>query len=231
MPNKNIHTIFIIASGLFFGWLQSCAHSRFVEPLDKGELSVGGDFGGPIIDYSGTPIPIPLTSVEVGYGVDTHLTAYGGLHTTALIFNNFQMDAGVTYQFIEQNKYVPNVSVSPGFNYVHDFNDKINKFWPVLDVNAFWNYGQRKNYFYLGFNNMFELSKTMANGQEQIQPWVWSPQIGHTLKSKSEHWQFTSEIKFLAPNQSNAYAFVPYTSLTGSHGATGVYLGLRYIFK
>lgn len=210
-------------------WLvQSCAPSRFVEPLQKKELSIGGCLGGPVIDFGG-PIPMPLTSIEVGYGLDTHLTAFGGLHSTAAFFGNLQMDLGVSYQFLEQKKYIPNLSVSPSVNFVYDFGDKTGKLWPILDVNAFWNYGQRRNYFYLGVNNYFELSGTMANDQPQKTHWLFNPQIGHITKGKQENWQLTTEIKFLGPNLDNSKAFIPYKSLTGTHGATGFFIGCRWI--
>lgn len=209
----------------------SCVSSRFIEPLDKNKLAIGGNFGGPLIDFGGLTIPVPLTAIEVGYGLDTNLTIHGGLHTTAFFFGNLQLDAGVTYKFLNQNKYIPNLSVNPGFNFVYSPSYKAMKFWPTIDLNAYWNYGKRRNYFYTGFNNMFELSKTMANDQPQKQRWLFNPQIGHVLKSKKGSLQFTTEFKFLALNQDNSYSFIPYNSSTGSHGATGVYLGLRYIFK
>ena len=212
--------------------LGACAPARFVEPLDKGELSVGANFGGPIIDFAGAPIPVPLTAIEAGYGIDTNLTVHGGLHTTAAIFGNFQMDAGVTYQFLEQNRYIPNVSVNPGFNLVVDLanvdrEDVRTKFWPTLDLNAFWNYGERRNYAYIGVNNYFELTSMMANEQVQANNWIFSPQIGHVVKGKSNKWQLITEIKFLAPYRKNTYSFIPYKSLLGANGATGVFIGYR----
>ena len=199
-----VYKILVICAVVF---IASCAPSRFVEPLNKKELAVGGSFGGPLLNFGGKPIPIPLSSIEVGYGLDSNLTVHGGLHTTALIFNNFQFDAGVTYKFLNQKKYIPNVSVNPGFNFVFDINDKVSKLWPTLDLNAYW------------------------NDQPQKQRWVFNPQIGHVMKSKKGNFQFTTEIKFLGLNQKNTYSFVPYNSFTGSNGATGIYLGLRYIFK
>ena len=42
---------------------------------------------------------MPLTSVEVGYGLDTNLTVFGALHTTAAYFGNLQLDAGFRTNF------------------------------------------------------------------------------------------------------------------------------------
>ncbi len=214
---------------LLFLTLYACAPSRFVEPLDKNEISIGGSFGGPVIGFDAAVSPMPITSLEVGYGVDTNLTAFAAVHTTAAIFGNLQMDVGVTYQFLAQKKYIPNLSVSPSVNFVYDFLDKSGKIWPVLDANAFWNYGQRQNYFYLGVNNYFELSKIMANDQPQNTNWLFNPQIGHIIKGKQGHWQLTTEIKFLGPNLDNSTAFVPYKSLLGKNGATGFFVGYRLL--
>ena len=221
-----LYQVFLVV--LLFG---SCAQTRFVEPLDKGQLSVGGNFGGPLIAFDPLIIPIPLLAAEVGYGIDTNFTIHGGLNLTSLYFNNLHLDAGITFKFVEQKKFIPNISVTPSFNFVYDLNDHIAKFWPVLDLNAYWNYGKRKNYFYAGFNNYFELSKTMANDQPQAHHWLFSPQIGHIIKSKNQFFQFTTEIKFLGINLDNTTAFIPYKSFTGPVGATGIYLGFRWFIN
>ncbi len=107
--------IFYFISLLFFA---GCAPVRFVEPLDKGQLSVGANLGGPLIEYAPAVIPLPLVAAEVGYGIDTNFTVHGGLNITSMMFGNFHLDAGITYKFLDQKKYIPNVSVSPSFQFV-----------------------------------------------------------------------------------------------------------------
>ncbi len=220
--------IFISLLGLLY--FSACAPSRFVEPLKKKQLAVGANLGGPVIDFTKKPIPVPLSAIAIGYGLDTNLTIHGGVHTTALMFGNLQVDAGVTYKFLNQNGFVPNLSASPSLNYIQSFSEGVFKLWPQLDLNAYWNYGKKNNYFYAGFNNMFELSKTMALNQPQKQRWLFNPQIGHVLKGKNQHFQFVTEFKFLVLNQENTYSFVPWKSVFGKYGATGFYLGFRYLF-
>ena len=87
----------------FISLVISCAPARFVEPLQKKELAIGGNFGGPVISQ-GLTIPIPLSAIEVGYGLDTNFTIHGGIHTTAMLFGNLQMDAGLTYKLLNQKK-------------------------------------------------------------------------------------------------------------------------------
>ncbi len=218
---------FIPILSIFLFFFGSCAPSRFVEPLKKKELSVGASFGGPALDY-GVPVPLPLTSIEIGYGIDTNLTVFGAIHTSAILFGNMQLDAGVTYRILKQKKYIPNISISPSFNFIHNLSKGSTKFWPILDLNSYWNYGQRNNYFYIGVNNYFELSKTMALDQPQSRNWLVNPQIGHVIKGKRENWQFTTEFKLLGPNIDNSYAFIPYASF-GKKGAMGIFLGYRWI--
>jgi hypothetical protein len=222
---KQVGILFII--GLL---ISACAPSRFVEPLQKKQIALGGSFGGPFIDFGGKPIPVPLSSIEAGYGLDSNITVFLGLHTTSLMFNNLHFDGGFTYKFLNQVAYKPNLSITPGFNLVKDLNDPVFKFWPTLDINAYWNYGGRQNYFYAGLNNMFELSKTMALKQPQKQRWLYNPQIGHVIKGKTGKYQFTTEVKLLGINQENTYSFVPWQSVLGKYGTTGFYLGFRYIF-
>ncbi|UKN01958.1 hypothetical protein K6119_00320 [Paracrocinitomix mangrovi] len=209
-------------------FIAGCAPSRFVEPLNKGELSVGGNFGGPCIEFGGAPIPIPMTAIEVGYGVDSTFTVYGGWHTTAAFFGNLQFDIGGTWQFLQQKKYVPNLSASMAANFIYSFEEQEGRMWPVLDVNAFWNYGKRNNYWYVGFNNYFETMRYMEHNVDQKYHWLFAPQLGHVVKGKKHPWRFTTEVKFLAPWIDNTYAFVPYKSLFGKWGSTGVYLGFSY---
>ena len=201
--------------------LASCGPSKFVEPIAHKQLSIGGHFGGPALDY-GAPLPLPITALELGYGLDTNITVFGSLHTTSMFFGNIQTDFGATFKLLNQNKFSPNVSISPGFNFIYSFSGKTAKFWPTLDANAYWNYGKNKSYIYCGFNNYFELSKTMANDQAQASHWLFNPH---------GHGQFTAEIKWLGPNHINNYAFIPYYTAQGSNGALGIYLGYRWLFK
>jgi hypothetical protein len=213
--------------GLFL--VASCAPARFVEPLDKGEWSVGANLGGPVLDFGGAPIPVPLSAVEVGYGLDSSLTVHGALHATSMLFGNGQLDLGVTYKFVNQNKWIPNVSVSPGVNVIYSPSAKTGKLWPMLDLNAYWNYGKRTNYIYLGVNNYFELSRTMANNQPQNHNWLFSPQLGHILKGKKDKWEMITEFKYIGPNISSEYSFIPYQGIV-NQGAIGFYLGVRRKF-
>jgi hypothetical protein len=212
---------------LVFGIL-SCAPSRFVEPLDKGQHAVAFDVGGPLIEYGGAIIPTPISTISYGYGLDSNKTIYGGFHTTSLLFGNFQIDGGATFKLIDQSGIQPNFSISPAFTFVTRPGEDATNFWPHLDLNAYWNYGKRKNYFYLGATNWFEPQAKRAHEETTLKRFLFNPQVGHTVKLGN--WQLQTELKFLGISESNAFVFVPYKSLLGSRGATGVYINLIKTF-
>lgn len=218
MNNRQIITVLLGA----FLLLQACAPSRFVKPLAEDEKALSFGFGGPFVDYDGTNIPLPLTSIALGYGLDSNLTLFGGLHTTALLFGNLQLDLGASYGILEQDKYIPGISISPVINIIIDLNDRANRLWPQADLNFYWTRTEKEHCLYVGASNWFELRKTRSNDQEQIQRWLFNPHLGYTHKLKNM--DLNIEFKFLAPGADNRYAFVPYKSLLGTRGATGLYI-------
>jgi hypothetical protein len=74
MKAKNFPVI-IYGLLLFIFGAQSCAPSRIVKPLEKGEQSLTANLGGPLIKFGSAPIPIPLTSVMYARGISNKTTA------------------------------------------------------------------------------------------------------------------------------------------------------------
>ena len=64
--------------------ISSCAPSRFVEPLKKGQHAVALDVGGPLIEFGGLIIPTPLSSISYGYGIDSTKTVLRKFHLKLL---------------------------------------------------------------------------------------------------------------------------------------------------
>ncbi|GAB5420648.1 MAG: hypothetical protein Crog3KO_12510 [Crocinitomicaceae bacterium] len=207
--------------------LIGCAPSRYVEPLEKDQWSVGGSVGGPMIGFNGVPIPAPLSSVEVGYGLDSNVTVFGALHTTSLLFGTGHIDLGATYRPLRQNGYLPNVSITGTAQMAYSPSARAFNFWPMIDVNAYWNYGQRRNYFYVGVNNSFILRSGINLGRPNDQRILFSPQFGHVFKATENRYQLFAEVKLYAPYINSEDAFVPYTGILGTQGATGIFFGFR----
>ena len=203
-------------------YLCSCAPSRFVKPLAKGEQAINIAAGGPIISYNDIPIPEPLVSATYGYGIDSSLTAFGSFNITSALYGNIQVEAGVVKRIVKQHHGWPGVSISPVANYIFR-NSGDNKFYPQVDLNAYWDHNNSKNLFYAGLSNWFELSSTKAHDQQQDNHWLLSPMIGeYFIHSK---WSINVEVKLVAANLSSQKTVVEYTTPFGHQGAMGIYVG------
>ncbi|MFC2114204.1 hypothetical protein ACFLRI_02530 [Bacteroidota bacterium] len=208
--------------------LSACAPVRFIQPLEEKQQAVSFSIGGPLFDFSGMTIPSPLSSVCYGFGLKENLTLFGSLHITSLAFGNFQSDFGATYKFLDQDNYIPNISASAAGNLIFNFDETNLKFWPQIDLNAYWEHGTNNSYFFVGMSNWFEFAAKRAHDQPSTDRWLLNPQIGYQWNTKS--WAFSAEIKFLAPGHSNSDVLIDYRSITGNYGATGLYLGVTKKF-
>src|SRR5690242_7345983 len=106
---------------LFFAalYLPSCAPSRFVKPLAKGEQAINLAAGGPVVTYSDIPVPVPLVSATYGYGIDSSLTVFGALNITSAFYGNAQVEAGVVKRIVQQKHGWPGVSITPVANFIY----------------------------------------------------------------------------------------------------------------
>jgi hypothetical protein len=203
-------------------FLGSCSPSRFVKPLKKKQSAASISVGGPLITYGTSIIPIPFLTACYGYGIDTNLTGFASFNVTSALYGNFQFELGATKQWINQKKYFPSISTAIQFNAIYRNKDAF-KIYPQIDLNVLWEYGKRKNYFYLGASNWFELSQKRTLGEPQKNYWIFTPLIGHSFNGKK--WNVNLEAKVIAPNLSNEKIVVDYQTPLKNKGAFGIYLG------
>lgn len=206
----------------------ACAPTRFVEPVPEGHTDVTASLGGPLFDYSGTTIPMPLISLAAGYGVTNSVTAFGGLHITSLLFDDAQFDLGGVDEVLSQDHLVPAISLSPVANVFLAMRDGTFRLWPEADVNFYWHYGPSGNLIYLTDINWFDFTSTRAADNE-LQTRHWFPGIGLGHRFEGEHWEYITELKYLEAGISNTPNAVGYHGVGGS-GAFGIYLGLTRKF-
>ncbi len=205
----------------------SCSPARFVKPLNKNQQSANISLGGPLITYGNSVIPVPFLTANYGYGIDSSLTGFGSVNITSALFANLQMELGAAKQLCRQHTYLPALTITPALNIIYR-NKDAHKLYPQLTVNAFWEYGKRKNFFYIGIDNWFELSQKRAFDIIQPNHWIFMPEAGHNFTLKK--WNFIIETKVIAPNLSNQNLVVDYQTPFKSHGALGVYFGLTRKF-
>ena len=201
----------------------SCAPSRVIEPLSKNQQALSFNIGGSLIDYGGTTIPIPLTSLTYAYGLSNNLTAFGSLHTTSLIFNNLQTEVGVLSQIRGQENYIPGLSSVLALSYITELSLGNSKLWPQIDGNAYWNLNNNKHRLHLGYSIWID-----TNMIDKNKIGIINPHLGYAYKIK--FWEIGAELKFLAPSYDNTKVFLPYQSFTGDKGAIGVYFNISKRF-
>ena len=206
----------------------ACAPNRFVQPVPEGHLNVTASLGGPLFDYSGTTIPMPLTSLAAGYGVTHQVTAFAGLHITSLLFDDLQLDLGAVDEVLPQGRLVPAISLSPVANVFLAMRDGTFRVWPEADVNFYWRYGAYGNLIYLTNINWFDLTSTRA-ADDEPQTRHWFPGIGVGHRFEGERWEYITELKYLEAGIANTPNAVGFHGIGGT-GAIGIYLGLTRKF-
>ena len=200
----------------------ACAPSRFVKPLAKKQQAVNLSVGGPIISSDDLTVPAPVLTATYGYGIDSSLTGFGAINLTSALYGNVQVELGITKNLFKQRGSVPGISISPVANII--YRPKAGtKVYPQVDINAYWDFNHRRNFFYAGISNWFEFSSNKASSVKQENHWLLSPMIGQTFVRKK--WDFTIEAKIIAPNLKNNYSTVEYKTPLGTNGAFGIYFG------
>lgn len=221
MSNRFI--VFLVAIILY-----SCAPARFVKPLAEKQQAVNLSLGGSLFEYNNITIPMPLLTAAYGYGIDSTLTGFGAINITSALYGNLQFELGATKRILMQRGSIPGVSVTPVANIIFRNKDAF-KFYPQLDVNAFWDFNENRNFFYLGVSNWFELAGKKAHDEEQNHRWLFTPMLGHTFVR--DKWDFTVETKIIAPHIKSDKAAVDYKTPFGKNGAFGIYLGYSRKFS
>lgn len=205
--------------------LLACTTSRVVKPLNQGEVDIALDLGGPIFNYNGTDIPLPLSSISTAYGLNQNTSLYGGIHTTAIAYGVAQLDLGATLGLYEPEGYLPGFSLSPAVNMSLDTWEYDYHVSPSVDFNFYWNIPQSHDFFYIGSANWFEISGKRAHGEDQPSLWVPAIHGGYTwLPGK---FRLTVETKYLAPFHSNKNITIDYYG-PFDKGTLGVYFTLGY---
>lgn len=208
--------------------LSACNSTRIVKPLAKKQVAVGLDFGGPIMDFAGTKIPVPFSSIAVGYGIDSNLTAFGGVNITSAIFGTIQWDLGILGEVIRPQKgYIPGLSIGASTQMMVDVFEANFRLYPVVDVNLYWNYLPKyQHYFYVNWGSWFDFwDRTQGRANSKV--YYPSFSLGHTFENKKM--RYTIEGKYITPGIENGGTPVKFNGV-GGQGAWGVYLSVTRKF-
>jgi len=203
----------------------ACAPTRFIKPLNKGEHAINVSLGGPLIKFSNSTIPIPFTTIVYGYGLKENITLFGSLHTTSILFGVFQTDIGCVTSLYKNDSLRIGITVAPTLNLSIDKWEKVAKLWPQIDFNFYKQH--KKQMFYIGVANWFDLSVLKAHKEVQQTHWLLNPHIGYSYCKPV--WTFNIELKLLAPTINRQPNVVDYRGF-GNTGAIGTYFSVTRKF-
>ncbi|MDP1727651.1 MAG: hypothetical protein Q8M15_12780 [Bacteroidota bacterium] len=204
----------------------SCAPTRIVKPLAKGEQTLSFNLGGPLINFAGAPIPVPLSALSYSKGITATTTAFSGLHTTALLFGVFQTDIGICTQLYYNPAKKFGISINPVINFAIDRWEWNAKLWPELDINVYKDLG-KKCLLYGGMASWFELSKIRPHREIQQQFIFINPHLGFSISTGK--WNYCMETKYLMGGIKNKPNVADYIGIN-NHGAIGIYLNVSRKF-
>jgi hypothetical protein len=208
--------IIICLTGVF-----ACAPAGIVSPLKKGEHAVSAHLGGPMIQFAGVPMPVPLSGVEYYYGLSNRISLTGGAGLTALSFGTGQISAGLITSILPVDES-RRTGIS-AFGKAHFFLDHWQgnfRFYPETGIHVFHDIGKHR--FYTGGSAWFETrfpSAARTSGN------LWVPMIHAGWQKAAGKWQPSIELKWIAPNLSSEHLVVDYIG-AGNRGTFGLYFGI-----
>jgi hypothetical protein len=215
----------LVTASLLF--LFSCAPSRLVKPLKKGDRAVNASFGGPLIRFAGVVIPIPFTSAGYAHGVGNRVSLYGNLHTTSLLFGNIQTDIGSVF-LIHEKPGIWGVTASPAIQMAWSARSMSGfRLWPSADLNLFVHPQARSSFFYAGANAWMEPGARRAH--DEPRPKMFVPNLHTGYMWIGTNWNHQLEARWLGVGIPNLPGVTGYVGV-GGKGALGIFYGITRVF-
>lgn len=81
----------------------ACGTTHLARPLDARQVRVGASLGGPLVAF-GAPVPVPLTTVGVAYGVSDQVALQAEVQPTALAFGDVGASLGAAWHPLARHR-------------------------------------------------------------------------------------------------------------------------------
>lgn len=203
----------------------ACGVSRGVRPIGEGNAAVAVSAGGPVADYIGPKLPLPLATVGGVYGVHDRVDVHGGMHvTTAALFELWGFEAGAGALVLEQrHPAAPALMVDVNLNaFTGSLGDGDPagglRVYPEADLRASWAWGKAQHLAYTGPSAFFSTSPPSTTPA-----WVLGQQLrlGQT--------DLTLEGRWIRPGADPKSVTVDWAGI-GGRGVLATHVGFRYRF-
>ena len=203
----------------------ACGISRGVRPIGDGNSAVSVSAGGPMANYIGTKLPLPLATVGGVYGLSDRVDVHGGLHlTTPAFFGLWGVEMGSGVLLRDQtHPAIPALMADVNLNFFYGNLGEGDpeggaRVFPETDLRASWEWGKALHLAYTGPSAFFSLEP-----QSLTPAWV----VGNQFRF--DRTDVTLETRWNRPGADPDSVFVEWGGLAG-RGVLSAHLGFRYRF-
>jgi hypothetical protein len=201
----------------------TCTSTRFVKPLNKGQKAVFGNFGGPLIKFSGMPMPIPFANVGLGYGLHNRMSLYSSIDVTSALFGVWHHEIGMSAQVYKFKNELA-MSVQPGLHVFQNLQTwNAFKMYPVMDFTIYKELLQKHLLWYCNGRFWFNAYQNIEN-QNAITSGI---HIG--IQKYTIRWGHQFELGITAPGIPNTPNIVDFIGIQ-KKGALVVHYALIRFF-
>jgi len=198
--------------------LAGCGTVSAIRPLNPGKRALAFSVGGPIAEVPNIgKLPLPYTQLRYRWGIIKGIEAHVSLHPTMLAFGTLGVDAGASFELLEQKNALPSVCI--GLNptlWVNPFN-AAGGFKPQAEGVLSWRLSPAI-LSYCGAQAFFQLKKpyvpfAVMLGSEFL--------LGHSLG-------LSIEAKWFAPLEDSKLRVINFPISPGDRGAIGAVVGITF---
>ncbi len=211
----------------FCAILCGCVGQRTIYPLAPGEKSVGVQAGGPLVYLNESTVPIPFSAVYFAQGLRDATSLQFGIHPTAILYGTIYGDASIQKSFVFSNGLLPGVNASLQVNAMSTAALTKFRFYPQSDISCWWSDKARSRFIYIGITHWFDAYFRQVQYTPSYQ--LWRPALWIGGQYRQNAWDFSLEVKWLAPGEINRFSAVKYTG-PSDMGAIGIYFSTQYRF-
>ncbi len=207
--------------------LTGCVGQRTIYPLAPWERTFGIQAGGPFIALNKSTVPVPFSAIYFAQGLKKASSIQFGLHPTAILFGTLYADAGIQKSFVFSNGLLPGINASLLLNTMATASLSRFRFYPQSDIACWWSDKGRNRLLYIGVTHWFDPYFHQVQFTPSYQ--LWRPAFWIGVQHRRKQWDFTMEVKWLAPGEINRFSAVKYIGVS-DQGAVGIYFSTQYRF-
>lgn len=183
----------------FFLVTTACSATHYARPVGKGNTAAHVSLGGPFGQVFGKPVPLPMTTLGLTYGISDTLDIYGHLHPTMAAYQLAAIDVGVNYLLREQEGKSPALVTGGALFLTTDISPQESptgcNTCLMVDPHlvASWQLGS--HLVYSGFRGLLQTTPQMTEGTRRF---MIAPLVGTELRV-GEHLGIVLEGRWEAP--------------------------------